>query len=166
MVIQDLICGRIAAGDKYNFIKFRIDICQAGTDDERKNVIAQLREYMPDIQKREKLSEKNGYHVKRGSLWTEKNACTIGDIYWFILKDDDMAIRYYELSIELVNYWLGLSEKVKDSKYKDAKPKASYAHYMLTRIYGELGNKKKCRSMQTHIWIISGNIIRMMTPSL
>ena len=98
---------------------------------------------MPDIQKREKLSEKNGYHVKRGSLWTEKNACTIGDTYWFLLKDDDMEIRYYELSIELVNYWLDISEKVKYSKYKDAKRKASYAHYMLTRIYGELGNKKK-----------------------
>ena len=127
--------------------KFRIDLCQASSDEERKNVIEQLRQYMPNIQEREKTSEKNGYHVKSGGVWTEKNACTIGDAYWFILKDDEMAIRYYELSIEIVDYWLDISEKVKGSKYKDAKRKASYAHYMLTRIYGERGNKKK---MQKH----------------
>lgn len=122
--------------------KFRIDLCQAGSDDERRCVIDNIRDYMPNILEREKMSEKNGYHVKRGSVWTEKDACIIGDIYWFILRDDEMAIRYYELSIEIVDYWISLSEK-----YENPKRKASYAHYMLTRIYGELGNKKK---MQKH----------------
>lgn len=128
-------------------IQFRIELCEADNDEDRAGIIENIRNYMPCIQESEMRSEKNGYHVKRGGHWTEKNACLIGDIYYFILGDDEMAIRYYTLCIEIVDYQLQISEKTPNSQFKNAKKKTSYAHYMLTRIYAENSKKKQ---MQKH----------------
>lgn len=128
--------------DDKALIKFQIDFCQAVTDEQRQCVIEKVQKYMPYIQETERRFEKNGYHVKRGSVWDVKISCRIGDTYWYILKDDQMAIRYYELAIHLVDYRLSIS-----GSYPDPKREASYSHYMLMRVYGELCNKKK---MQEH----------------
>lgn len=128
-------------------MQFRIELCEADNDYDRAGIIEKIRNFMPCIQESEMRSEKNGYHVKRGGHWTEKNASLIGDIYYFILGDDEMAIRYYTLCIEIVDYNLKTSEKTRNSQFKNAKRKTSYAHYMLTRIYSENSKKKQ---MQKH----------------
>ncbi|MGN0514038.1 MAG: tetratricopeptide repeat protein [Lachnospiraceae bacterium] len=128
--------------DEKALMKFRIDFCEACSDEERRSVIERVRKYMPYIQETEQRSEKNGYHVKRGSVWSIEAACRIGDMYWFVLNDDEMAIQYYELSVALVDYWSEMSDK-----YENPKLKASYGHYMLMRIFARLGKHKK---MQEH----------------
>ena len=123
--------------------RFRIELCQTVTDEERIQVIDRLRQFVPNIQKGEKQSEKRGYRINHGGRWDEKDACMIGDVYYFLLNDDNMAIRYYELAIQITEYHLEIAEN-----YSNPKQKTSYAHYMLTRIYGEQG---KTGLMKKHV---------------
>ncbi|MGN0339797.1 MAG: hypothetical protein ACI4D0_04800 [Lachnospira sp.] len=141
--------------------KFRIDLCQASSDEERKNVIEQLRQYMPNIQEREKTSEKNGYHVKCGGVWTEKNACTIGDAYMDYIReyysDDDTKSIEEQYITALDDYAIrGLIKNadyiyIKSSGEMGEECSGDYNAYKLAGYYIAIGNTDEARQLAVNL---------------